>query len=299
MKVTILGTGTMACLFGARLADYAEITLLGTWREAIDTIRSEGIRYETPDGVVLARVKATDSPSACADSDLLLVLTKANRTRASAEGAADALKESGLALTLQNGLGNIEILQEVFGAERTAGGTTVLGATLLGPGSVRLNGEGAIRVQKHPRILPALDLLTGAGFETHLSEDIQSLLWGKLVANSAINPLSALLRIPNGELVEREQVRLTLEAVAGETAGIAAALGITLPYDDPAAYVVEVARRTASNRSSMLRDLESGRETEVEAINGAVVAAAGKAGVPSPWNVNMLQMIQAAENSGR
>lgn len=298
MKITILGTGATASLFGARLASHADVTLLGTWRESILAIRKDGIRCESPDGITVVKVNATDDPAECAETDLVLTLTKANRTRAAAARAASILKETGLALTLQNGLGNVEILREIFGADQAAGGTIILGANLLAPGVVRWNGEGAVWVEKHPRTLPAIELLTTAGFETHLAFNLDSLLWGKLVANTAINPLSALLRIPNGELVERDQVRMTLEAVARETAAVAAALGITLPYDDPAAYVVDVARRTASNRSSMLRDLESGRETEVDAINGAVVAAAERVGVLAPWNVNMLKMIKAAEKAG-
>lgn len=299
MKTTILGTGSMACLFGARLAGHTDVTLLGTWREAIDAIRRDGIRCETLDGSSVAKVNATDDPAECAESDLLLVLTKSNRTRMSVERAGAVLKETGLSLSLQNGLGNVEILREVFGADRAAGGSAVLGAYLTAPGVVRWSGEGAVWVEKHPRSLSAIELLAAAGFETHPATDLASLFWGKLVANAAINPLSALLRIPNGELVEREQVRMTLEAVARETAGVAAALGIALPFDDPAAYAVEVARRTANNRSSMLCDLESGRETEVDAINGAVVAAAEQAGVQAPWNINMLQMIKAAEKTGR
>jgi 2-dehydropantoate 2-reductase len=299
MKITILGTGAMACLFGARLADRGDVALLGTWREGIDAVNRNGVRVETPDGEATVSVKATGDPAICAGTDLLIVLVKANRTAESAARASAILRPEGLALTLQNGLGNVEILREIFGPDRAAGGSAVVGAFLAEPGVVRTRGDGTVWVEKHPRSLPALELFEAGGFETHLAVDLDSVLWAKLVANTAINPLSALLRIPNGELVEREQVRQTLEAVATETAGIAKTLGITLPFEDPAAYVVDIARRTASNRSSMLQDLEGGRETEVEAINGAVVAAADRAGLQAPWNINMLQMIKAAEKSGQ
>jgi 2-dehydropantoate 2-reductase len=299
MKITILGTGAMACLFGARLAGRADVTLLGTWREGIDAVRRNGIRLETPDGAETLAAAATGDPAECAGADLILTLVKSNRTREATARAAAILRPEGLALTLQNGIGNVEILRDVFGPDRAAGGSAVLGAFLEAPGIVRTSGEGTVWVEKHQRALPVIALLGSAGFETHLAVDLDSVLWAKLVANSAINPLSALLRVPNGELVEREQVRQTLEMVARETAGIAVTLGITLPFDDPAAYVVDIARRTAGNRSSMLQDLESGRETEVDAINGAVVAAAERVGMLAPWNINMLQMIKAAEKTGR
>lgn len=298
MKITILGTGAMASLFGARLADLVDVTLLGSWPAAIQAIRENGLRLESAEGTKTFCVRATADAADCAGSNLILVLTKAYRTRAAAALAAGALNPDGLALTLQNGLGNVEILREVFGADRAAGGSAVMGAGLVEPGLVRLQGEGPLWVERHPRTQPAIEVLRAAGFDVRIADDLPSILWGKLVANSAINPLTALLRIPNGEAVERETVRLTLETVARETAAVASALGILLPYDDPAAYTVDAARRTAGNRSSMLRDLESGRETEIDAINGAVVQAATGAGMLAPWNLNMWQMIKAAEKAG-
>ena len=163
------------------------------------------------------------------------------------------------ALTLQNGLGNRELLGQALGARRVALGVTTQGATLLGPGLVRAAGDGAIILQEHPRLAPLAALLRRAGFSVETSPDPQALLWGKLVINAAINPLTALLGVPNGELLARPPAHALLQSAAGEAAAVAAALGMRLPYPDPTAAAENTARRTAANRSSMLQDVLTGR----------------------------------------
>jgi 2-dehydropantoate 2-reductase len=299
MKLTVLGTGAVACLLGARLADKADLTLLGSWKAGIDAIRRNGIRCETSAGSSSVRVNATDDPEECRDSDLLIVVVKSYQTRASVSRAKGILKSGGLALTLQNGLGNVEILREVFGAERAAGGIVVLGATLDAPGVVRqCGGEIRIQVENHARIAPAAALFEQAGLDTRIVEDLASLQWGKLVLNSALNPLGALLRETNEAFAERGAAREVYLAVIRESAAVAAAADIALPYEDPEAYALGAARATAGNRVSMRQDIENGRLTEIDAINGAVVRAAQKAGVPAPWNGMLVKLIRAAERAG-
>jgi 2-dehydropantoate 2-reductase len=296
MKVTILGTGAMACLLGARMADKADLSLLGSWRTGIFAIRRDGIRCESAAGLTAVRVGATADPSECRDSDLLIVAVKSYQTRRAVARARDILKPGGLALTLQNGLGNDELLRGAFGAERAAAGIAVLGANMVAPGVVRqCGGEIRIQMQNHPRIAPAADLFRSAGFVVQVVDDLESLQWGKLVVNSALNPLGALLRATNETFAERAAAREVFLAVIRESAAAASAAGVTLPYGDPEAYALEVVRGTAGNRCSMLQDVENGRPTEIDAINGAVVRAAEEAGVPAPWNRMLVQLIRAAE----
>jgi 2-dehydropantoate 2-reductase len=291
MKVTILGTGAVACLLGARLAGKADLTLLGSWRTGIFAIRRDGIRCESSTGLTSVRVNAT--------SDLVIVVVKAYQTRSAVMLAKDILKPGGLALTLQNGLGNVEILREAFGAERAAGGIAILGANMVAPGVVRqCGGEIQIQVEKHPRIEPAVAFFKSAGLDVRIVENLESLQWGKLVVNSALNPLGALLRETNEVFAERESAREVYLAVIRESAGVASAMGIPLPYDDPAEHALGMVRGTAGNRCSMLQDLENHRPTEIDAINGAIVRAASKADVPTPWNGMLVQLIKAAERGG-
>ncbi len=294
MKVTILGTGAMACLFGARLTVDADVTLLGTWLDAIQAIRRDGIRVRYDDGVKTAAVRATDSPEACRDSDLAIVLVKSQQTRGAVERAKDILRPDGLALTLQNGLGNCDSLADVFGSERSAAGVTTLGAYVESPGAIRFGGEGVVWLERHPRIQPAYDLFRQAGFEVGITDDLPSLQWGKLVVNSGMNTLTALLRVPNGCLADRPALRALYLDVIAETAAVAKAAGIGLPYDDPAKMALEVATRTAGNHSSMLQDMEAGRALEIESITGAVLKTADRAGYDAPLNRMLYRLLKAA-----
>jgi 2-dehydropantoate 2-reductase len=294
MKITILGTGAMACLFGARFSIDADVTLLGTWLDAIQAIRRDGIRVRYDDGVKAASIRATDSPEACRDSDLVIVLVKSQQTRSAASRARDILKPEGLALTLQNGLGNCDALAEVFGAERSAAGVTTLGAYVESPGAIRFGGEGVVWLERHPRIQPAFELFKRAGFEVGITDDLPSLQWGKLVVNSGMNPLTALLRVPNGRLADRPALRSLFLDVVAETAKVAKAAGIALPYPDAAKMAVDVATRTAGNHSSMLQDVENGREPEIEAIAGAILQTAERAGVGAPLNRMLYRLLKAA-----
>ncbi|MGB7538193.1 MAG: 2-dehydropantoate 2-reductase [Anaerolineales bacterium] len=296
MKVTILGTGAVACLLGARLTGKADLTLLGSWRAGIFAIRRDGIRCESADGLISVRVNATADPAECNDSDLVIVVVKSHQTRSAVSRAKDILKPGGLALTLQNGLGNVEVLREVFGAERAAGGIAILGANMIAPGVVRqCGGEIQIQVENHPCIEPAVEFFKSGGLDVRIVENLESLQWGKLVVNSALNPLGALLRATNELFAEREAAREVYLAVIRESAGVASAAGIPLPYDNPAEHALGIVRGTAGNRCSMLQDLENQRPTEIDAINGAIVRAAEKVDVPAPWNGMLVQLIKAAE----
>jgi 2-dehydropantoate 2-reductase len=224
---------------------------------------------------------------------MALFLVKSWQTREAARRLAECLAPDGIALTLQNGLGNLELLEAELGRTRVALGVTTLGATLLGPGRVRVGGTGATYVAPHPRLEPLVDLLQVAGFEVHPADDLDSLVWGKLVVNCAINPLTALLEVPNGELLERPGSRQVMHEAARETAGVAEAIGVRLPYPDPIEQVEAVARRTAGNLSSMLQDVRRGAPTEIDAINGAVVGVAQGAGVPVPVNRTLWNLVRA------
>jgi 2-dehydropantoate 2-reductase len=242
-------------------------------------------------------VRATADPSECGEADLAIVLVKAWQTERAARQLEQCLPKHGLAVTLQNGLGNREILAERLGAGRVALGVTTTGATLLGPGVARSGGEGIISLETHPRNQELSGLLSGAGFRVEIVPDARALVWGKLVVNTAINPLTALLRIPNGALLEHATVRLMMAALARETASVATALGVPLPFKDPVSTAEAVARKTAANRSSMLQDVKRGAPTEIDAICGAVVRAGKERGRRAPANWTMWRLISALSPS--
>mgnify|MGYP000091366028 CR=1 FL=1 len=294
-KVLIVGTGALGTLFAARLAAAGNsVTVLGTWKNALEALNRDGARLVTAEGAEMRfPVRATDDPAGCADIDIALVLVKAWQTERAAQKLSACLPASGLAVTLQNGLGNREILAGALGEARVLLGVCTYGATLLGPGLARSGGEGVLSLEAHPRCGEVEGLLRGAGFRVDIVPDANALAWGKLVINAAINPLTALLRVPNGELLERPAARLVMSALAREAAAVAAAGGVKLPFADPVTAVEDVARRTAANRSSMLQDVKRGARTEIDSICGAVTRAAQEHGMPAPVNWTMWQLVNA------
>ena len=295
IPLLIIGTGAMACLFAARLsAAGVPVGMLGGWQEALDVLRREGVCL-VKDGVCQQTypVRATDDPAEYTGAQAALVLVKSWQTERAAQQLHACLAPGGLALTLQNGMGNREILAHRLGEERVALGVTTLGANLLGPGRVRPAGEGVIHLQAHPRLGPLVSLLQAAGFAVESVPDPSALLWGKLVINAAINPLTALLGVHNGELLDRPAARALAAELACEAAAVAGALSIRLPYSDPVAAAEDVARRTAANRSSMLQDVQRGAPTEINAICGAIARAGERLGVPVPVNRTFWKLIQA------
>jgi len=315
--ILIVGTGALATLFAARLTQAGQnVTMLGTWQEGLDALRSNGVRLINANGNEQKfKVHATNDPRECVGTKYAIVLVKAWQTERAAHQLAECLAEDGLALTLQNGLGNYETLTQSLGLNRVALGSTTTGATLLGPGLVRPGGEGVISIGRNQAIGgvrsvstlapgasagedPLEAALKSARFNVQLVEDAQSLVWGKLVVNAAINPLTALLKIPNGELLERPSAREIMGVLATEAASVARAENIDLPFDDPVAAVEEVARKTAANHSSMLQDVLRGARTEIDAICGAIVKTAERRKLQVPVNRVCWRLVRALVERG-
>jgi 2-dehydropantoate 2-reductase len=272
--------------------------MLGTWREGLQALEAGGVRVAGADGPERAYpVRATAEAADCAGARLALVLVKSWQTERAARQLAGCLAADGVALTLQNGLGNREALAGALGAERAALGVTTTGATLLGPGRVRPGGEGTISLGEHARLSPLVSLLQEAGFAVEVLPGADDLLWSKLVINAAINPLTALLRVPNGELLARPTATSLMDEAAREAAQVAAALGRRLTMPDPAAAARSVAQRTAVNHSSMFQDVQRGAPTEIDAICGAIVAAAQEHGIPAPVNRTLWLLVRALVKS--
>lgn len=297
MQVGIFGTGGMACLFAGYLAPLVDVVLVGSWQAQLHVLSQRGLRIEGATERVVAPLLATDDLTAVPPLDLALILVKSGQTTRSAQQAKQVLKPNGLALTLQNGLGNWEQLTAVLPPSILCTlGTTAQGATVVEAGRIRHAGHGPTHIAVQPettaRWQPIAQLFETAGLETHLSDKVDSLLWGKLVINTAINPLTALLRQPNGFLATDPIAKQVMMAVAEETAVVAHTLNIPLPYPSASERALQVAEATAQNYSSMLQDTLRGVPTEIEAICGVVVQYGEKIGVATPLNHLLWRWVQ-------
>ncbi|HVO10008.1 MAG TPA: 2-dehydropantoate 2-reductase [Vicinamibacteria bacterium] len=295
-RVLVVGTGGLACALGAGLSRAGgEVTLAGSWSEALAAIEARGIVVHQEEETWTARPRAVAVDGGLDPVSLALVLVKSHSTTRAAAALGGALEPDGLAVTLQNGLGNRETLRAVLGSERVLAGVAILGATVLGPGEVRLVA-GRVVLERDPRgrgeALARLLRTAGLGVET--TDDLPPIAWTKLAANCAINPLTALHRLPNGALLEDAQLRAELGRAAREVGAVAEACGIRLPRDAGQA-ALEICRATAGNRSSMLQDVERGAPTEIDALNGAVAREGRRLGVPTPVNDHLFAAVRALE----
>lgn len=303
MRIAIIGTGAMGSLFAGLLAPLAEVVMIGSWPEQLQAVQEKGLILYHLDGHESRHVlKASTHGADAAPADLALVAVKGWQTDRAARRAQQALSPEGLALTLQNGLGNVETLGAVVGAERVALGVTSEGATMLGAGVVRHAGRGHTHVaathSTRHRLQQAVQLFVQAGLAASLVDDAQGLSWGKLAVNAGINPLTALLQVPNGFLVQDPRALAVMQQAAEEVAVVAGAMGIELPFEDAAERAAEVARATARNRSSMAQDIARGMPTEIEQISGAVVRHGRLANVPTPVNEALLALVRAKIRGG-
>jgi 2-dehydropantoate 2-reductase len=304
LKVAIIGPGALGCLLAAKFKSMGEEVRLVDYRpERIDILNLRGIFLKTPNGMETAVKVTVGDAGSMGPVDLAILTVKAHQTKAAAQSLPPLLGAGGVALTLQNGLGNLEEMAQVLGPERLLGGASILGATKLGEGEVLLAGLGPTYVGPPPgsRVPPAqveevAALFRRAGLPCEVRRDIECVLWEKLLVNVGINPLTALLRIKNGELPKLPPAWNLAVAAAAETQAVAQASSISLNLH-PEARLKEVCTATAANRSSMLQDILAGRQTEIEALNAQVAARGANLHIPTPVNHILTQLIQALEEA--
>ena len=301
MKVAVVGAGGVGSVFGGRLAAAGhDVWLVHRRPEVVEAIRQHGLRLTTPTGDEHIHLRGATDASEIGPVDLVLILTKSMDTRAAAEGSRPLLGPTTSVLTLQNGLGNLETIAEILGPERTLMGMTYLGAAQRGPGHAIFTAAGPTFVGEpdgvlSERVLDLAEAFSAAGVPTQATDRLWDLVWGKLLINTALNATCALTGAAGDDALASDAISRWLGLVAEETARVAAALGIHLPYADPAERVRQHCRDVGAAKPSMLQDMERGRLTEIDAINGAVVREGRRLGVPTPYNQALLLLVHGHE----
>jgi 2-dehydropantoate 2-reductase len=292
----------MGCLLGGYLGRAGnEVFLLDSLPERVEPIEATGILVEGVGGDFQAKARAGTAFEGPAP-DAVLLCVKSYDTERAARSLPALLSPSSLVLTLQNGVGNIEQLARHVPRDQLLVGTTSIGANLLRPGHVHHAGEGETHVGdlSGESLEPAqrlARLLTEAKLPTSATADIGALIWSKLAVNVGINALTAILRVRNGRLLSLESAASVMESAVRECLDVAEASGVELDREAASRRVREVARLTASNRSSMLMDVLGERRTEIDAMNGAVVRRGRELGLPVPVNETLTALVRCLEES--
>jgi 2-dehydropantoate 2-reductase len=305
MKIVVVGPGAMGCLFGGLLveAGQRDVWLFDKHEERARKIAADGLKIEGIGGArPVSGIRATVDPQEIGLADLVLFFVKSYDTIEASHAILPAVGDNTTALTLQNGLTNVEAISRILGVDKVVAGVTSHGATMLGAGHIRHAGAGETVIGQpegggSARVENIADTLSSAGLHTTVSRSIHNSIWGKLVINAAINPLTAITKLKNGELLEYNEIRRLLNMTAVEAAHVAAAREVSLPYDDAPSVVEAVCRATSSNVSSMLQDVLRQKRTEIDAINGAIVDEAGKAEIEAPVNETLTYLVKGIEQT--
>ena len=302
MKTVMMGAGAMGSLFGGLLTRSGEeVWLVGNRKDQIDTLRSAGLTFEEEGGLQIIPVNATLDVTSVGKADLVIFFVKTYDTEVAVSDALALEKEDTIFLTLQNGLGNEEVICQKIDRKKVMLGVTGHGATLMGPGHIRHAGWGKTFIGEldhriTDRAVRMTQMLCNAGIETELSSNIHDHVWGKLLVNVGINALTALTGFKNGQLLDYPESARLMEKLVSEAVEVARGKGVHLE-EDPIEKVRKAAKATKENRSSMGQDFDHRQKTEIDAINGAVVREAQPLGIPVPFNQAVTDLVKAIEKS--
>jgi 2-dehydropantoate 2-reductase len=303
MNICILGAGALGCAIGGTLAESgADVLLVNRSQPHVNAMNRAGLRMRDGDTERSVKVRAATSCKGLAPVDLVIVLVKSFDTHSVIESAADVIGEHTSVLSLQNGLGHEDILAEVVGRAKVLAGKTYVGGVMLAPGHIIAGtrgkdtyiGEldGAIT----PRVQAIAETFNRAGLNTIVSANIVGTMWDKLLVNVATGALSGITGLTYGELYAVPEVKATALAAVNEAIAVARAGGVTLSFESAQQAWDKAAEGLPPEfKASMLQSLERGSLTEIDFINGAVVRAGKKHGVPTPVNEALVACIKGIE----
>jgi len=293
MKVCVFGAGSLGSALGGVLSRRNEVTLVGR-KPHMSAVKKNGLRL-IGDVRQISTVETYESMTHADAPDLLIVSTKAYDTGTAVKECRNLVGPSTRVLTLQNGLGNLELLRE-WKDGKAFGGVTTMGAAISRPGVVRVSGLGKTTIGGDLDYDGASEIartFSACGLPTNVSRNVCREIWGKAVINTCINPTATVLRVRNGVLLESDTTTRFMKGVCRECEQVAEASGIALPSRAMFARVRAVCRDTSKNISSMLQDVQWGRPTEIRQINGAFCREGGCRGIATPFNSTLVAMIES------
>lgn len=294
MNILITGPGAIGCLFAGLLTEAGHaVQILDKNHERASLLNKQGIIIKQHTTRTI-RVPAITSATDAAEPHFICICVKSFHTESAIKLAYSAITENTYVVSLQNGIGNAEIIASHISAGKVICAVTSQGATSLDAGSIRHAGNGPTSVAPFiPESTEATrefaNILTSAGIETFYRNNSLSMLWSKLIINAAINPVTALADVTNGEVLKRQDLKKLMRSAAAEGEQVANKQRIALYYKDAAAEAEKICSATALNTSSMLQDLRAGKRTEIESITGAIIKAARYAKIDVPINESLME----------
>lgn len=303
VRTVIFGAGALGGLFAYLLhRSGVNVALVEKDPAIVKAIRSGGLLVEGVSGPETVPVPIATTPDKKTTPDLVLALVKCHEVTGAAEAIKECLGPRTVVVSLQNGIGNEQILADALGRERVVAGATNIGAASLAPGHVLHTSWGDTTVgARDTNSIDRAEMVAGFftrhGIKTLVADDLDSLLWGHVLLQVGFSAITSLTRVRNGKVMELEPAGALMKAAVREAAEIVKAAGISLPYHNPVSQVEQVLRRTPEDLSTMQQDLYKGKRSEVEAIHGAVVRLAESLDRSAPINWTLLQLVRTVEQA--
>ena len=304
MKIAVVGCGAMGSVYAALLAGAGhEIWAIDSWKEHVAAMKAKGLRLEGASGDRTVRVNATTDAADAGQCDLVILATKAMQVEKAAQSMQPLLRKDTVVLSIQNGLGGPDTAAKVLGRERVLVGVVGgFGASMKAPGHAHHNGWELVRLGElagpvTPRLEKVAQLWRSGGFRVKCFDDIDQLVWEKLICNVCFSGTCTVTGRTVVEVIDDPDTWQVASGCATEAYNVARARGIKLDFTDPVAYVRAFGMKIPNARPSMLLDHMAGRMSEIEAINGAIPVQAKAVGIAAPYNEVISALVRAKERS--
>ena len=309
MKIAIVGAGVLGSIFGALFLQKGfNVTLIEVLQERVRLIDKEGLWLQWPDGErTHSRISITSAVDQVGVKDVVMIAVKGYHTRSAIKSAMPLIRDDTIVLSVQNGLGNLEVIAEAVGPERVVGGITAHSGMPVSMNEVRyVGGLGPLLVigpydgVSRPGFKNMVEQFQAAGLDVHTTADINSVIWKKLIANVSTNVVAALTGLTGNIAVKHEPSVKIIEALSQELSRVARAKGIDFPeLDDPLDFSLKAFASTRDNRVSMLQDVEAGRPTEIGNLNEVIVSEGRRFNIPTPYNEAVSWLTRGVEERNR
>jgi len=312
MNILVMGAGAVGSAVGGFLGEGGHRVALVGRDPHMAAIREQGLHIEGIWGEHLIRGLRTFTSVREVPQerfDLVLITTKSYDTGEAARQVLPWLSEDTQVISLQNGLGNVETISQIVGDHRAVGGRLIFGIKIPEAGRAEITvyadkvmlGSPSHKVDL-ARLEAVASAFTQAGIPTEATLEIEQFIWGKVFYNCCLNPLSALLGVTYGELIEHSETRQIMASVIEEIFSVAGAKGVALAWRSPLEYQGILFGRlipdTYAHHASMLQDVMRGKKTEIDALNGAIARLGEEAGIPTPVNLMLTRLIKVKERVG-
>jgi len=303
VKIAIVGCGAMGSVYAGLFASAGhEVWAIDRWREHVDAMRAKGLRLEGASGDRTVKVNATTDAGEAGTCDLVILATKAMHVAPAAQSAKALLGKDTAVLSIQNGLGGPDTAAEILGRERVMVGVVGgFGASMKAPGHAHHNGMELVRLGEFggtgitPRLKKIEEAWSGAGFRVQVFDDIDQLVWEKLICNCAYSGPCGIAECTTGEVMADPDLSRVSAACATEAYAVARAKGVKLGFTNPVAYVRDFGSKIPRARPSVLLDLLAKRKSEIDVINGSIPRVGTTLGIAAPVNETVTALVKAKE----